>query len=75
MSQKMLLTDNPLDGQFIAIMWDKIKNCQNKELFIDYCSLLGEILIKFHNEDIQDKFFEEVFEIFKNTFSNSYRIW
>ena len=47
----MLLTDNPLDGKFIAIMWDKIKNCQNKELFIDCCSLLGEILIKFHNED------------------------
>ena len=33
--------------------------------------MLGEILIKFHNEDVQDKFFEEVFEIFKNTFSNS----
>jgi hypothetical protein len=52
-------------------MWDKIKNCKNRELFIDCCSLLGEILIKFHNEDVQDKFFEEVFEIFKNTFSNS----
>jgi hypothetical protein len=71
MCQKILITDNPLDGKFIAIMWDKIKNCQNKELFIDCCSLLGEILIKFHNEDVQDKFFEEVFEIFKNTFSNS----
>ena len=52
-------------------MWDKIKKCENRELFIDCCSLLGEILIKFHNEDVQDKFFEEVFEIFKNTFSNS----
>ena len=71
MCQKILITDNPLDGKYIAIMWDKIKNCKNKELFIDCCSLLGEILIKFHNEDVQDKFFEEVFEIFKNTFSNS----
>ena len=71
MSEKILITDNPLDGKYIAIMWDKIKNCQNRELFIDCCSLLGEILIKFHNEDVQDKFFEEVFEIFKNTFSNS----
>jgi hypothetical protein len=70
-SQKILISDNPLDGKYIAIMWDKIKNCKNKELFIDCCSLLGEILIKFHNEDVQDKFFEEVFEIFKNTFSNS----
>ena len=70
-SQKILISDNPLDGKYIAIMWDKIKNCQNRELFIDCCSLLGEILIKFHNEDVQDKFFEEVFEIFKNTFSNS----
>ena len=70
-SQKILISDNPLDGKYIAIMWDKIKNCQNKELFIDCCSLLGEILIKFHSEDVQDKFFEEVFEIFKNTFSNS----
>ena len=71
MSQKILITDNPLDGKYIAIMWDKIKNCKNRELFIDCCSLLGEILIKFHNEDVQDKFFEEVFEIFKNIFSNS----
>lgn len=70
-SQKILISDNPLDGKYIAIMWDKIKNCKNRELFIDCCSLLGEILIKFHNEDVQDKFFEEVFEIFKNTFSNS----
>ena len=70
-SQKILISDNPLDGIYIAIMWDKIKNCKNRELFIDCCSLLGEILIKFHNEDVQDKFFEEVFEIFKNTFSNS----
>ena len=70
-SQKILISDNPLDGKYIAIMWDKIKNCKNKELFIDCCSLLGEILIKFHSEDVQDKFFEEVFEIFKNTFSNS----
>ena len=69
--QKILISDNPLEGKFIAIMWDKIKNCKNKELFIDCCSLLGEVLIKFHNEDVQDKFFEEVFEIFKNTFSNS----
>ena len=71
MCQKILITENPLDGKYIAIMWDKIKNCENKELFIDCCSLLGEVLIKFHNEDVQDKFFEEVFEIFKNTFSNS----
>ena len=70
-SQKILITDNPLDGKYIAIMWDKIKNCQNRELFIDCCSLIGEILIKFHNDDVQDKFFEEVFEIFKNIFSNS----
>ena len=69
--QKILISDNPLEGQYIAIMWDKIKNCKNRELFIDCCSLLGEVLIKFHNEDVQDKFFEEVFEIFKNTFSNS----
>lgn len=70
-SQKILITDNPLDGKYIAIMWDKIKNCKDRELFIDCCSLLGEVLIKFHNEDVQDKFFEEVFEIFKNTFSSS----
>ena len=25
-SQKILISDNPLDGKFIAIMWDKIKN-------------------------------------------------
>ena len=69
--QKILINDNPIDGKYIAIMWDKIKKCKNKGLFIDCCSLLGEILIKFHNEDVQDKFFEEVFEIFKNTFSSS----
>ena len=69
--QKILITDNPLEGDYIAIMWDKIKKCKNRELFIDCCSLLGEIFIKFHNEDVQDKFFEEVFEIFKNIFSNS----
>ena len=68
--QKILINDNPIDGKYIAIMWDKIKKCKNKGLFIDCCSLLGEILIKFHNEDVQDKFFEEVFEIFKNTFSS-----
>ena len=34
-------------------------------------NILGEVLIKYHNEDVQDKFFEEVFEIFKNTFSSS----
>ena len=70
-AQKILITDNPLEGEYIAIMWDKIKKCKNRELFIDCCSLLGEIFIKFHNEDVQDKFFEEVFEIFKNIFSNS----
>jgi hypothetical protein len=69
--QKILITDYPIDGKYIAVMWEKIKVCEDKGLFIDCCGLLGEILIKFHNEDVQDKFFEEVFEIFKNTFSSS----
>ena len=69
--QKILITDFPIDSQYIAIMWDKIKSSQNKGLFIDCCGLLGEILIKFHNEDVQDKFFEEVFDIFKTTFSSA----
>ena len=69
--QKILITDFPIDSQYIAIMWEKIKNTKNKGLFIDCCGLLGEILIKFHNEDVQDKFFEEVFDIFKTTFSSA----
>ena len=36
-------------------------------IFIDCCILIAEILIKFFSEEIQDKFFEEVFEIFKIT--------
>ena len=68
--QKILITDYPIDGKYIAVMWEKIKLCDDLGLFIDCCGLVGEILIKFHNEDVQDKFFEEVFEIFKNTFSS-----
>jgi hypothetical protein len=48
-------------------IWEKMKIAKQKSIFIDCCNLLGEILLKFHNEDIQDKFFEEVFDIFRTT--------
>lgn len=52
-------------------MWEKIKVCKSKSIFIDCCVLLGEIVIKFHSEDLQDKFFQEVFDIFKSTVTSS----
>lgn len=52
-------------------MWEKIKKSKSKSIFIDCCVLLGEIVIKFHSEDLQEKFFEEVFDIFKSTISAS----
>lgn len=52
-------------------MWDKIKKSQSKTIFVDCCVLIGEILIKFHSDELQDKFFEEVFDIFKSTISST----
>ncbi len=46
-------------------MWEKIKKSKSKMLFIEGCTVIGEILIKFHSEEFQDKFFEEVFDSFK----------
>jgi hypothetical protein len=51
----------------MTMIWDKVKKSKSKNIFIDCCILIGEMLIKFYNEDMQDKFFEEVFDIFKNT--------
>lgn len=48
-------------------MWEKVKNSRSKVIFIDCCILIVDILMKFFPEEIQDKFFEEVFEIFKVT--------
>ncbi|MCQ2816762.1 MAG: hypothetical protein MJ252_05795 [archaeon] len=69
--QKILITDNPLDNNYISIIWTKFKDCKDRNLFIDCCTLLGEIMIKYYNEDVQDKFFEEVFDIFKDFFSKN----
>jgi hypothetical protein len=52
-------------------MWDKIKKNKSKIIFIDCCVLLGEIVIKFYPDEIQDKFFEEIFEIFKTTIATT----
>jgi hypothetical protein len=71
---RILNTNNSLETKYMQMMWEKVKKLKNKTIFIDCCVLIGEILIKFHAEDFQDKFFEEVFEIFKtniNTTSNS----
>lgn len=68
-SQKILISDFPIESVYIATMWEKIKKTKDKAMLIDSCGLLGEILIKYHDEDIQEKFFEEVFDMFKNTFS------
>lgn len=63
----MLLNNTPIENAFIMSMWDKIKKSKSKITFIDGSNLIGEILIKFNLEEILEKFFEEVFEIFKNT--------
>src|SRR5690348_1081526 len=68
---KILQSTNPIELKFINIMWEKIKKSKSKSIFVDCCNLLGEILIKFHNEDVQDKFFEEVFDIFRGTITNA----
>jgi hypothetical protein len=64
---KIINTTNPIEVKYITTIWEKVKKSKSKGIFIDCCILIGEILIKFYNEDMQDKFFEEVFEIFKNT--------
>jgi hypothetical protein len=48
-------------------MWEKIKESRNKIIFIDCCILIVEILLKFFSEEIQDKFLEETFNIFRIT--------
>ena len=63
----MLLYNTPIDNSFIMSMWDKIKKSKSKITFIDGSNLIGEILIKFNLEEILEKFFEEVFDIFKTT--------
>jgi hypothetical protein len=68
---KIINSNNPIEGKYISLMWEKIKKSKSKSIFIDCCVLLGEIVIKFHSEDLQEKFFEEVFDIFKSTISTS----
>jgi hypothetical protein len=68
---KIISTSNPIEGKYISLMWDKIKASKSKSIFIDCCVLLGEIVIKFHTDELQDKFFQEVFDIFKSTITNS----
>ena len=61
-----------IDSKFIVIMWNNIKNCTKlKNLFIDSCTLIGEIVIKFYNEELQDKYFEEAFDTFKLNVNSS----
>jgi hypothetical protein len=64
---KIINSSNPIDPKYITTIWEKVKKSKSKGIFIDCCILIGELLIKFYNEDMQDKFFEEVFDIFKNT--------
>lgn len=68
---KIINTNNPIEAKYISQMWERVKKLKSKSIFIDCCMLLGEIVIKFHSEDLQDKFFEEVFDIFKATITNS----
>jgi hypothetical protein len=68
---KIINTSNPIDPKYITSIWEKVKNSKSKGIFIDCCILIGEILTKFYNEDLQDKFFEEVFDIFKNTINTT----
>lgn len=66
---KIINTLTPIDSSFIMKMWEKMKKSKSKMMFIEGCTVIGDILIKFHSEDYQDKFFEEVFDNFKNILS------
>lgn len=68
---KIINSNTSIDSKYITLMWEKIKKNKSKSIFIDCCALLGEILIKFQSDELQDKFFEEVFDIFKSTITNS----
>ena len=62
---KIINTLNPIDSKYIMQMWEKMKKSKSKMMFIEGCTVIGDILIKFHPEEYQDKFFEEVFDNFK----------
>ena len=63
----MLYNNTSIDNILITNMWDKIKKSKSKITFIDGSNLIADILIKFNLEEILEKFFEEVFDIFKTT--------
>lgn len=69
--QKILASNNPIESKYIDKMWEKVKESKNKIIFIDCCQLIIEILLKFFPEETQDKFLEEVFNIFRFTINKT----
>lgn len=61
-----------MNPKFINTISSKILDSASfdQTLFIEGCTLMAEILMKFHNEEIQDKFFESVLSNFKVLFSS-----
>lgn len=67
----MLFNNTSIENNLILNMWDKIKKSKSKITFIDGSNLIADILIKFNLEELLEKFFEEVFDIFKTTINPS----
>ncbi len=69
---KLISCNISMNPKFINTISNKILDSASfdQNLFIEGCTLMAEILMKFHNEEIQDRFFESVLSNFKVLFSS-----
>lgn len=71
--QKIITSNYQVEGKYIAIISDSIFKSSSlyPNKFIEGCTLMGEILVKLYNEEVQDKFFEKVLFSFKKLISKN----
>lgn len=69
---KLLSCNISMNSTYINLISNKILESvkYDQTLFIEGCTLMAEILMKFHSEEVQDKFFESVLSNFKALFSS-----
>lgn len=72
--QKMISSNSSLDYSYINLILGMVFDSVsiNPHMFIEGCTLMGEILMKFHTEEVQDRFFENVLNNFKQIMAKSF---